>query len=73
MKSKAVLPFAKASDFKPIFLMNCYYIGLANTCHDPAIAIVDSTGNVLFAEALERQGKRISNPIDTVVLAFSVH
>nr|AMB48445.1 carbamoyltransferase [Nostoc sp. CAVN2] len=40
--------------------MNTYYIGLANTCHDPAIAIVDSTGNVLFAEALERylQNKR---------------
>ncbi|MBH8567025.1 hypothetical protein I8748_33585 [Nostoc sp. CENA67] len=40
--------------------MNRYYIGLANTCHDPAIAIVDSTGKVMFAEALERylQNKR---------------
>ncbi|MDF5707244.1 MAG: carbamoyltransferase C-terminal domain-containing protein [Nostoc sp. S4] len=40
--------------------MNRYYIGLANTCHDPAIAIVDSTGQVVFAEALERylQNKR---------------
>ncbi|BBD63726.1 carbamoyltransferase [Nostoc commune NIES-4072] len=40
--------------------MNRYYIGLANTCHDPAIAIVDSTGKVVFAEALERylQNKR---------------
>ena len=37
-----------------------YYIGLASTCHDPAIAIVDSNGQVVFAEALERylQNKR---------------
>jgi carbamoyltransferase len=31
-----------------------YYIGLASTCHDPAIAILDADGQVLFAEALER-------------------
>jgi len=34
--------------------MNRYYIGLANTCHDPAIAIVNPVGEVVFAEALER-------------------
>lgn len=40
--------------------MNRYYIGLANTCHDPAIAIVTPAGEVVFAEALERylQNKR---------------
>ncbi len=40
--------------------MNRYYIGLASTCHDPAIAIIDSNGQVVFAEALERylQNKR---------------
>jgi len=40
--------------------MNRYYIGLASTCHDPSISIVDSTGKVVFAEALERplQNKR---------------
>jgi carbamoyltransferase len=31
-----------------------YYIGLANTYHDPAIALVNSDGQVLFAEASER-------------------
>jgi carbamoyltransferase len=31
-----------------------YYIGLANTFHDPAIALVNSEGQVLFAEASER-------------------
>lgn len=30
------------------------YIGLATTFHDPAIAIVDAGGNVVFAEAAER-------------------
>lgn len=34
--------------------MNRYYIGLATTCHDPAIAIVNPTGEVVFAEASER-------------------
>ncbi|MBD2730150.1 nodulation protein nolNO [Nostoc sp. FACHB-892] len=40
--------------------MNRYYIGLASSCHDPAIAIVDSDGQIVFAEALERylQNKR---------------
>jgi carbamoyltransferase len=31
-----------------------YYIGLATTYHDPAIAVVNSEGTVLFAEASER-------------------
>src|SRR5262249_21916899 len=31
-----------------------FYIRLAATYHDPAIAIVDDTGRVLFAEACER-------------------
>ncbi|HXI60938.1 MAG TPA: carbamoyltransferase C-terminal domain-containing protein [Polyangia bacterium] len=31
-----------------------YYIGLASSCHDPAIAIVDDSGEVVFAEATER-------------------
>ena len=37
-----------------------YYIGLACSFHDPAIAILDTTGKVLFAEATERsmQSKR---------------
>ncbi|MCK6552932.1 hypothetical protein L6R52_44320, partial [Myxococcota bacterium] len=36
------------------------YIGLACTAHDPAIAIVDARGDVVFAEATERalQSKR---------------
>ena len=37
-----------------------YYIGLACTFHDSAIAIIDSEGKILFAEATERftQSKR---------------
>jgi carbamoyltransferase len=37
-----------------------FYIGLGNTFHDPALAIVNSAGEVLFAEASERylQNKR---------------
>ena len=37
-----------------------YYIGLANTFHDSALAIVNSEGEVIFAEATERflQSKR---------------
>ena len=31
-----------------------YYIGIANTCHDPAVAVVNEKGEILFAEALER-------------------
>lgn len=39
------------------------YVGLSNTLHDSALAIVDSTGQVLFAEATERylQNKRSIN------------
>jgi carbamoyltransferase len=40
-----------------------YYIGLATTFHDPAIAIVSPDGEVIFAEATERhlQYKRAPN------------
>lgn len=40
-----------------------YYIGLCVTYHDPALAIVDEEGRVLFAEATERplQVKRALN------------
>jgi len=40
-----------------------YYIGLGTTFHDPAIAIVDHGGQVVFAEATERhlQNKRALN------------
>jgi carbamoyltransferase len=40
--------------------MQKFYIGLANTFHDAAIAVVSSEGEVLFAEASERnlQSKR---------------
>jgi len=40
-----------------------YYIGLSITYHDPALAIVDEQGQVLFAEATERymQNKRALN------------
>jgi carbamoyltransferase len=31
-----------------------FYVGLATTWHDPAVAVVDSSGQVLFAEASER-------------------
>jgi carbamoyltransferase len=31
-----------------------YYVGLGTTYHDPAIAVVNSEGSVLFAEASER-------------------
>jgi carbamoyltransferase len=47
-----------------------YYIGLANTPHDPAIAIVGPDGDVRFAEASERylQSKRAWNqPADLLV------
>jgi carbamoyltransferase len=39
------------------------YIGLANSCHDGGIAIVNSDGEVIFAEATERylQNKRAFN------------
>jgi carbamoyltransferase len=37
-----------------------YYVGLATSFHDPAVAVVDSSGDVVFAEASERylQDKR---------------
>jgi carbamoyltransferase len=40
-----------------------YFIGLSITYHDPALAIVDEQGEVLFAEATERymQNKRALN------------
>lgn len=40
--------------------MKTYYVGLATTFHDPALAIVDEKGQVIFAEATERhyQDKR---------------
>lgn len=40
--------------------MKTIYIGLANSPHDPAIAIVNNEGEILFAEASERllQNKR---------------
>ena len=43
--------------------MQKYYIGLASTFHDSAIAILDTEGKVLFAEATERrlQYKRALN------------
>lgn len=57
--------FMGSSDEKleraPRMLRN--YIGLAVTHHDPAVAIVDSEGEVVFAEAIERaqQVKRAWN------------
>ncbi|GAB6141805.1 carbamoyltransferase [Methylosoma difficile] len=43
--------------------MGNYYIGLSVTYHDPALAIIDGQGEVLFAEATERflQNKRALN------------
>ncbi|NOT85465.1 MAG: nodulation protein nolNO [Methylococcaceae bacterium] len=43
--------------------MSQYYIGLSVTFHDPAIAIINDQGGVLFAEATERplQNKRALN------------
>lgn len=40
--------------------MDTYYIGLATTFHDPALAVVNQAGEVVFAEATERylQDKR---------------
>jgi len=44
-------------------MANKYYLGLSVTYHDPALAIVDDQGEVLFAEATERylQYKRALN------------
>lgn len=47
--------------------MNTYYIGLATTFHDPALAVVNAKGEIVFAEATERyyQNKRaIGVPAD---------
>lgn len=43
--------------------MNTFYVGLAASFHDPAVAIVDPAGRVVFAEAAERylQDKRAFN------------
>jgi carbamoyltransferase len=43
--------------------MKKYYLGLSVTYHDPALAIIDDQGHVLFAEATERhlQNKRALN------------
>lgn len=43
--------------------LNRYYIGLSATIHDPALAIVDPSGELIFAEASERylQCKRAYN------------
>jgi carbamoyltransferase len=49
-----------------------FYVGLAATYHDPAIAILDEAGQVLFAEACERplQDKRAFNaPADHLIHA----
>lgn len=47
------------------------YIGLATTLHDPAIAVVNSRGEVVFAEAAERflQNKRAWNGMPDNMLA----
>lgn len=41
------------------------YIGLSTTCHDPALSIINSNGEVVFCEAIERymQNKRGWNSI----------
>lgn len=55
--------------------MKTYYIGLSVTYHDPALAIIDETGEVLFAEATERflQNKRALNcPADPLLMIQSV-
>ncbi len=52
-----------------------YYIGIANTFHDPAITIVNDKGEVLFAEAAERryQVKRaIGCPPDNILWAENI-
>ena len=46
------------------------YIGLSSTLHDPAMAVVDSKGKVVFAEATERflQNKRAWNCVPDSML-----
>ena len=50
-----------------------YYVGLAATFHDPALAIVDESGTPLFAEATERklQNKRAYNAAPDNLLALA--
>jgi carbamoyltransferase len=51
--------------------MKRFYVGLATTFHEPALAIVNSDGELLFAEATERflQNKRaIASPADNLLL-----
>ena len=45
--------------------MLCNYIGLSTSVHDPALAFVDSCGEIVFAEATERflQKKRAWNSV----------
>jgi len=52
--------------------MTRYYVGLAATFHDPALAIVDETGRILFAEATERklQNKRAYNAAPDNILVL---
>ncbi len=47
----------------PVSTDRTVYLGLCSTYHDPALALVDSNGRVLFAEATERylQTKRALN------------
>lgn len=46
------------------------YIGLSSTLHDPALAVVDSKGEIVFAEATERflQNKRAWNCVPDSML-----
>ena len=46
-------------------MKNQYYIGIGSTFHDPAIAILNHEGKILFAEGVERhiQNKRAMNCI----------
>ncbi len=55
--------------------MKKYYIGLSVSYHDPALAIIDAEGRVLFAEAAERhlQNKRALNcPPDSLTRMASL-
>lgn len=51
--------------------MSTYYVGLSNTLHDSALAIVGPGGRVLFAEATERylQNKRVHQLSPGLLLA----
>lgn len=61
-----IIPLARgllAGTTQTRLTMGKYYIGLSITFHDPALAIIDADGQVLFAEATERplQNKRALN------------